>query len=91
MLKIKSLPQKKKISKTESARFFLGDEDTKLLSAVAAEYYKVFPDKLNLIHTSFFSTVNMEKNQGVERQHIILQPLTLRSMISLFRRSKLLR
>ena len=34
-----------KDSKTESARFFSGDEDTKLLSAVAAEYYKVFPDK----------------------------------------------
>ena len=35
----------KKDSKTESARFFSGDEYTKLLSAVAAEYYKVFPDK----------------------------------------------
>ena len=35
----------KKDSKTESARFFSRVENTKLLSAVAAEYYKDFPDK----------------------------------------------
>ena len=48
MLNTKSLDTEEKDSKTESGRFFSEDEDVRLLSTAAAEYYKVFTDNAQL-------------------------------------------
>ena len=62
-----------KDSKTEPARFFSEDKDARLLSAAAAEYYKVFsynvqPDSYQLLQYFHHGPSPKRKERGNQRR-----------------------